>query len=64
MSDTVIRVENLGKRYIIGHQQQEKYTALRDVLANTAKGITQRLNPKSKFIARGLSELFEQLPIF
>ncbi|WP_271777986.1 hypothetical protein [Aphanizomenon sp. CS-733/32] len=23
MSDTVIRVENLGKKYIIGHQQQE-----------------------------------------
>ena len=48
MSDTVIRVENLGKRYIIGHQQQEKYTTLRDVLANTAKGITQRFNPKSR----------------
>ncbi len=48
MSDTVIRVENLGKKYIIGHQQQERYTALRDVLANKAKGITQRLNPKSK----------------
>ena len=48
MPDTVIRVENLGKRYIIGHQQQEKYTTLRDVLANTAKGITQRFNPKSR----------------
>jgi lipopolysaccharide transport system ATP-binding protein len=24
MSDTVIRVENLGKKYIIGHQQQER----------------------------------------
>ena len=23
MSDTVIRVENLGKKYIVGHQQQE-----------------------------------------
>ena len=22
MSDTVIRVENLGKKYIVGHQQQ------------------------------------------
>ena len=34
MSDTVIRVENLGKKYIIGHQQQERYTALRDVITN------------------------------
>jgi len=48
MSDTVIRVENLGKKYIIGHQQQERYTALRDVLANKAKGITQLFNPKAK----------------
>jgi lipopolysaccharide transport system ATP-binding protein len=48
MSDAVIRVENLGKRYIIGHQQQERYTALRDVLANQAKGIAQRFKSKSK----------------
>jgi len=43
MSDTVIQVENLGKKYIIGHQQQERYTALRDVMANGAKSIGQRL---------------------
>jgi len=43
MSDTVIRVENLSKKYIIGHQQQERYTALRDVVANGAKGLFQSL---------------------
>ncbi|MEQ8971680.1 MAG: polysaccharide ABC transporter ATP-binding protein [Coleofasciculus sp. C1-SOL-03] len=43
MSDTVIQVENLGKKYIIGHQQQERYTALRDVIANGAKSFGQRL---------------------
>ena len=48
MSDIVIRVENLGKKYVIGHQQQEKYTALRDVLANKAKELTQFFNLKSK----------------
>jgi lipopolysaccharide transport system ATP-binding protein len=32
MADTVIRVENLGKKYVIGYQKQELYTALRDVL--------------------------------
>jgi lipopolysaccharide transport system ATP-binding protein len=48
MSDTVIRVENLGKRYIIGHQPTERYTALRDVLMNKAKGLTQLVNPKAK----------------
>ena len=43
MSDTVIQVENLGKRYLIRHQQRERYTALRDVLANKAKGIGKKL---------------------
>ena len=42
MSDTVIRVENLGKKYTIGQQQGERYTALRDVIANGTKGIAGR----------------------
>jgi lipopolysaccharide transport system ATP-binding protein len=37
MSDTVIRVENLSKRYVIGHQRQERYVALRDVIADKVK---------------------------
>ncbi len=41
MSDTVIRVENLGKKYVIGHQKQERYTALRDVLAEKARAMGQ-----------------------
>lgn len=46
MSDTVIRVENLGKKYIIGHQQEkQRYTALRDVIAGNLKNIRQYLNP-------------------
>jgi lipopolysaccharide transport system ATP-binding protein len=43
MSDTVIRVENLGKKYILGHQKQEHYTALRDVMANGAKSVGRKL---------------------
>ena len=39
MSDTVIRVENLSKAYIISHQNGERYTALRDVLANGVKSV-------------------------
>jgi lipopolysaccharide transport system ATP-binding protein len=47
MADTVIRVEGLSKKYLIGHQKQERYTALRDVITNSAKGLWQRLrNPK------------------
>ena len=39
----VIDVENLSKKYIIGHQKSERYTALRDVLANGAKRFTYKL---------------------
>lgn len=51
MSDTIIRVENLGKKYIIGHQREtsSRYVALRDVIADTAKSLWQRIqNPKAK----------------
>ncbi|RZK97467.1 MAG: ATP-binding cassette domain-containing protein, partial [Pedobacter sp.] len=39
MSDSIIKVEGLGKRYFIGHDKKESYTALRDVIANNVKGI-------------------------
>jgi lipopolysaccharide transport system ATP-binding protein len=39
MSDTVIKVENLSKKYILGHQQEESYTTLRDSIANGAKSL-------------------------
>jgi len=42
MSDTVIKVENLSKRYVIGHQRQERYSTLRDAIANSAKSLKQR----------------------
>lgn len=38
-----IAVENLSKKYIIGHQARERYTALRDVLANGAKRFAHKL---------------------
>lgn len=40
---TVITVENLGKKYILRHQQREQYTALRDVLANSVKSLGKRI---------------------
>ena len=48
MSEVVIKVENLSKKYILSHQSQERYTALRDVLANGAKNLGQKLfSPKT-----------------
>lgn len=38
MAQPIIRVENLSKKFIIGHQKAEKYTALRDVIARNVKG--------------------------
>lgn len=40
---SVISAENLSKEYNIGHRKQERYTALRDVLANSAKRINRKL---------------------
>ena len=43
MSIPAIRVEGLGKKYLIRHEQRERYTALRDVLANKAKSLSRRI---------------------
>ena len=46
---TVISVENLSKKYIIGHRKRERYTALRDVLASGARRMAKRvLHPFAK----------------
>ena len=43
MSNTVITVENLGKKYTIHHQQRESYTALRDVITNGISNIAKKI---------------------
>ena len=60
MTDTVIKVENLSKRYTIRHQQQERYTALRDVMANGAKRLGAKL--LSPFTSRSLRSAPCSLP--
>jgi lipopolysaccharide transport system ATP-binding protein len=50
MSDIVIKAENIGKKYIIGHQSQKAgYTALRDVWMQNARTIWS----KTKDLATG-----------
>ncbi|MBM4147338.1 MAG: ABC transporter ATP-binding protein, partial [Nitrospira sp.] len=51
MSDIVIKVENLGKKYLIKHEQRERYTALRDVMT---KGVKRMFN-------RGIVQPFKRL---
>ncbi len=43
MSDTVISVENLGKKYILGHQMQGEYETLRDKISNGVKFLSRKL---------------------
>jgi lipopolysaccharide transport system ATP-binding protein len=47
---TVIEVENLGKKYIISHQGEQRYTALRDVITDGAKKlVTRKRKPVPKY---------------
>ncbi len=41
--NAVIKAENLGKKYIIGHQKQWGGATLRDTMTHTARGIWQRI---------------------
>ncbi|MDO6434164.1 ABC transporter ATP-binding protein [Flavitalea sp. BT771] len=42
MTLPAIKVEQLSKKFIISHESQERYTSLRDVIANQAKRLTRR----------------------
>jgi lipopolysaccharide transport system ATP-binding protein len=55
----IITVENLSKKYIISHQRQERYTALRDVLTSGVKGLLNKLiSPSKKTESDSLHEEF------
>ena len=50
MGDTVIRVERLGKKYQLHHEQWNHYITLRDAVMNRAKSFGRRLmvNPQPR----------------
>jgi lipopolysaccharide transport system ATP-binding protein len=51
MGEAIIKVENLSKSFTISHETPERYTSLRDVMANKAKKIfsfPRRLKTNSK----------------
>jgi lipopolysaccharide transport system ATP-binding protein len=60
MADTVIQVENLGKKYILGHQQEghSRYVALRDVVSEGAKSVVRRLRHPGKRLPKPNQEEF------
>ncbi|MEE3717383.1 ABC transporter ATP-binding protein [Tumidithrix elongata RA019] len=52
-------MEKLSKKYMIGHQMQQRNSTLRDLLSNTAKSITQRIfNPYQKVEAPSYEEFW------
>jgi len=56
MSDIIIKAEDLGKKYVIGHRaKQERYIALRDVLMKNANSLWQKTKDlvQGKPIVRG-----------
>lgn len=40
---TIIKIENLSKKYVLRHQQRESYSALRDVISDKVKAVANRL---------------------
>ncbi|MBW4431526.1 MAG: ABC transporter ATP-binding protein [Pelatocladus maniniholoensis HA4357-MV3] len=61
MSDSVIRVENLSKKYVLSHQQegQSNYKSLREVVSNGAKSLGKKLlKPSGKEIYNSSIEEF------
>jgi lipopolysaccharide transport system ATP-binding protein len=47
MPDTVIKVENISKKYLIRHEKQERYTTLRDAISNTSKSLAKKFTGES-----------------
>lgn len=60
MSETVIRVENLGKKYILSHRQKvQSYKTLRDVVADGVKFLEKKfLNPQDAKLNNSIHEEF------
>lgn len=58
MSDPVIQVNQLGKKYLLRHQQTQPYIALRDVITNGAKSIVRRVLHPHRSHAKSTREEF------
>jgi hypothetical protein len=42
LPDTVMSIENLSKRYLVGHRSGQRYTALREVVAREARNFGRK----------------------
>jgi lipopolysaccharide transport system ATP-binding protein len=64
MSDTVIKVEGLSKKYLLRHQQGERYAYLRNLLENKVKGLFNRgiVQPVKRLSSKCANSTVKQLP--
>ena len=62
MADMMIEVENLSKKYIIGHQKQERYRLLRDAIADEPNVVGSR-GSVVHFFQKLIGEKIKELPI-
>jgi len=61
MKEPIIKIEGLGKKYIIGHQAKEKYTALRDVITEKARSLGRKiLNPFGLYKKNNIDSGYEE----
>jgi lipopolysaccharide transport system ATP-binding protein len=58
MSDTVIKVENLSKKYLLGQQRQEGYTTLRESISNSTKNLLKPFQKSKSSVIDRHSEEF------
>ena len=42
MSNNVITVENLSKRYLVGHREHQQHTTFREMLTREAKNFARK----------------------
>ena len=58
MSDIVIKAEGISKSYLIGHQSNERYVALRDVIANKAKRLVSKIRGSQSRARKDIEEFW------
>ncbi|HEY6900807.1 MAG TPA: polysaccharide ABC transporter ATP-binding protein [Puia sp.] len=56
MSDPIIQVEDLSKKFILAHEGQEQYTTFRDVISRSAKKLVAR--PEKSAAAHSTEEFW------
>jgi lipopolysaccharide transport system ATP-binding protein len=58
MSNPVIQVEGLSKSYLLRHEHQERYIALRDVITNNVRGFFKNVFSQNTNINKDLEEFW------